>query len=73
MFMTLPSARENMVIKYRQGGADMGKKGWIVTVAGIGLNLALGILYALSMFTSSLASHHTAIYLPPAKSRATSQ
>ncbi len=32
----------------------MGKKGWLVTVAGIGLNLALGILYAWSMFSKQL-------------------
>jgi len=32
----------------------MGKKGWIVTIAGIGMNLALGILYAWSMFSKQL-------------------
>ncbi len=32
----------------------MGKKGWIVTVAGVGLNLALGILYAWSVFSKQL-------------------
>jgi len=32
----------------------MGKKGWLVTVAGIGMNLALGILYAWSMFSKQL-------------------
>ena len=30
------------------------KKGWIVTLAGIGLNLALGILYAWSIFSKQL-------------------
>jgi MFS transporter, OFA family, oxalate/formate antiporter len=30
------------------------KKGWIVTFAGIGLNLALGILYAWSVFSKQL-------------------
>jgi len=32
----------------------MGKKGWIVTFAGVGLNLALGILYAWSVFSKQL-------------------
>jgi len=32
----------------------MGRKGWLVTVAGIGLNLALGILYAWSVFSKQL-------------------
>jgi len=32
----------------------MGKKGWIVTLAGMGLNLTLGILYAWSMFSKQL-------------------
>lgn len=32
----------------------MGRKGWIVTFAGIGLNLALGILYAWSVFAKQL-------------------
>jgi OFA family oxalate/formate antiporter-like MFS transporter len=32
----------------------MGKKGWIVTFAGLGLNLALGILYAWSVFSKQL-------------------
>jgi OFA family oxalate/formate antiporter-like MFS transporter len=32
----------------------VGKKGWIVTFAGIGLNLALGILYAWSVFSKQL-------------------
>ncbi len=32
----------------------MGKKGWIVTFAGTGLNLTLGILYAWSMFSKQL-------------------
>ncbi|HET8733527.1 MAG TPA: OFA family MFS transporter [Anaeromyxobacteraceae bacterium] len=30
------------------------KKGWIVTLAGVGLNLALGILYAWSVFAKQL-------------------
>jgi len=30
------------------------KKGWIVTLAGVGLNLALGILYAWSIFSKQL-------------------
>lgn len=30
------------------------KKGWLVTAAGLGLNLALGILYAWSMFSKQL-------------------
>jgi len=33
----------------------MNRKGWIVTVAGVGLNLALGILYAWSVFSKQLA------------------
>jgi len=32
----------------------MARKGWLVTVAGIGLNLALGILYAWSVFAKQL-------------------
>jgi MFS family permease len=32
----------------------MNRRGWIVTVAGLGLNLALGILYAWSMFSKQL-------------------
>ncbi|HMK64594.1 MAG TPA: OFA family MFS transporter [Thermodesulfobacteriota bacterium] len=32
----------------------MGKRGWIVTFAGTGLNLTLGILYAWSMFSKQL-------------------
>jgi len=32
----------------------MSKKGWLVTAAGLGLNLALGILYAWSMFSKQL-------------------
>jgi hypothetical protein len=32
----------------------MGKKGWVVTLAGTGLNLTLGILYAWSMFSKQL-------------------
>lgn len=32
----------------------MGKRGWIVTFAGMGLNLTLGILYAWSMFSKQL-------------------
>jgi MFS transporter, OFA family, oxalate/formate antiporter len=32
----------------------VGKKGWVVTLAGIGLNLALGILYAWSVFSKQL-------------------
>ena len=30
------------------------KKGWLVTMAGLGLNLALGVLYAWSMFSKQL-------------------
>ena len=30
------------------------RKGWIVTLAGVGLNLALGILYAWSIFSKQL-------------------
>jgi len=30
------------------------KKGWVVTLAGVGLNLALGILYAWSIFSKQL-------------------
>jgi MFS family permease len=33
----------------------MNRKGWIVTLAGMGLNLALGILYAWSVFSKQLA------------------
>jgi MFS family permease len=32
----------------------MGKKGWVVTFAGVGLNLALGILYAWSVFSKQI-------------------
>src|SRR5512147_229157 len=32
----------------------MGKKGWLVTIAGVAMNLALGILYAWSMFSKQL-------------------
>ena len=32
----------------------MGKRGWVVTFAGMGLNLALGILYAWSIFGKQL-------------------
>ncbi|MGE5807758.1 MAG: MFS transporter, partial [Nitrospirota bacterium] len=32
----------------------MGKKGWLVTIAGVVMNLALGILYAWSMFSKQL-------------------
>jgi len=32
----------------------MGRKGWVVTFAGVGLNLALGILYAWSVFSKQL-------------------
>ncbi|HEY3347122.1 MAG TPA: OFA family MFS transporter [Nitrospirota bacterium] len=32
----------------------MSKKGWVVTFAGMGLNLALGVLYAWSMFSKQL-------------------
>ncbi|HTP51563.1 MAG TPA: OFA family MFS transporter [Anaeromyxobacteraceae bacterium] len=32
----------------------MSKKGWVVTFAGVGLNLALGILYAWSVFSKQL-------------------
>lgn len=31
-----------------------GRKGWLVTLAGVGLNLALGILYAWSIFSKQL-------------------
>ena len=33
----------------------MGRRGWVVTFAGMGLNLALGILYAWSIFAKQLA------------------
>jgi MFS transporter, OFA family, oxalate/formate antiporter len=33
----------------------MGRRGWTVTIAGMGLNLALGILYAWSVFGKQLA------------------
>lgn len=33
----------------------MNRRGWIVTLAGMGLNLALGILYAWSVFAKQLA------------------
>jgi MFS family permease len=36
------------------------KKGWLVTAAGLGLNLALGILYAWSMFSKQLTEAPTA-------------
>ncbi len=32
----------------------MSRKGWLVTLAGVGLNLALGILYAWSIFSKQL-------------------
>ena len=32
----------------------MGRRGWVVTLAGMGLNLALGILYAWSVFAKQL-------------------
>lgn len=32
----------------------MGNRGWVVTFAGMGLNLTLGILYAWSMFSKQL-------------------
>ena len=32
----------------------MNRRGWIVTLAGMGLNLALGILYAWSIFSKQL-------------------
>jgi MFS family permease len=32
----------------------MNRRGWVVTLAGMGLNLALGILYAWSMFSKQL-------------------
>ena len=38
----------------KEGPGPMGKKGWIVTFAGMGLNLALGILYAWSIFGKQL-------------------
>ena len=31
-------------------------KGWTVTMAGLGINLALGILYTWSMFKGSIAA-----------------
>jgi MFS transporter, OFA family, oxalate/formate antiporter len=37
------------------GGLVMNRRGWIVTLAGMGLNLALGILYAWSVFSKQLA------------------
>ena len=30
------------------------KKGWLITLAGLGLNLSLGVLYAWSMFSKQL-------------------
>jgi MFS family permease len=35
-------------------GKAMNRRGWTVTLAGMGLNLALGILYAWSMFSKQL-------------------
>ena len=32
----------------------MNRRGWMVTFAGMGLNLALGILYAWSVFSKQL-------------------
>ena len=32
----------------------MNRRGWVVTLAGMGLNLALGILYAWSVFSKQL-------------------
>jgi MFS transporter, OFA family, oxalate/formate antiporter len=37
-----------------EGGDAMSRRGWIVTLAGMGLNLALGILYAWSVFSKQL-------------------
>jgi MFS family permease len=36
------------------GEERMNRRGWVVTLAGMGLNLALGILYAWSMFSKQL-------------------
>src|SRR5512144_2651229 len=33
---------------------NMNRRGWVVTLAGMGLNLALGILYAWSIFSKQL-------------------
>ena len=35
-------------------GASMSRRGWLVTLGGMGLNLALGILYAWSVFSKQL-------------------
>jgi MFS transporter, OFA family, oxalate/formate antiporter len=35
-------------------GNGMNRRGWVVTLAGMGLNLALGILYAWSVFSKQL-------------------
>jgi len=44
-----------MVAARRRGGMDSSsRKGWVVTLAGVGLNLALGILYAWSIFSKQL-------------------
>src|SRR3990172_5858670 len=34
---------------------NMSRRGWVVTLAGMGMNLALGILYAWSVFSKQLA------------------
>ena len=34
--------------------SESNRKGWLVTLAGVGLNLALGILYAWSIFSKQL-------------------
>jgi MFS family permease len=39
-------------VEFREG--RMNRRGWVVTLAGMGLNLALGILYAWSMFSKQL-------------------
>lgn len=38
----------------KTGGVKMSKKGWVVTFSGMGLNLALGVLYAWSVFGKQL-------------------
>ena len=38
----------------RKQEASMKRRGWVVTLAGMGLNLALGILYAWSVFSKQL-------------------
>lgn len=37
-----------------QAGLDLRKKGWAVTFAGLGVNLALGVLYSWGVFASAL-------------------